>query len=153
VRASRARLWHVIAAMSAPDAPDPHVYSSVTNGLIVRVVVSYLPQQSDPPRRYVWAYMIELENTSARAMQLISRRWVITDAKGRVEEVEGDGVVGEQPVLAPGETYPYTSGCPLTTPSGSMVGTYRMQVEGGGFFDAEIPAFSLDLPGQRRVVN
>jgi ApaG protein len=129
------------------------VYSAETNGLIVRVVVSYVPQQSRPPRQYVWAYMVELENTSARSMQLISRRWIITDGQGRIEEVEGPGVVGEQPVITPGETYQYASGCPLPTTSGSMVGTYRMHVEGDGFFDAAIPAFSLDLPGQGRTVN
>jgi len=128
-------------------------YSAETNGLVVRVVVSYVPQQSDPPSRFVWAYMVELENTSSSTLQLVSRRWIITDAHGRVEEVEGPGVVGEQPVLAPGETYQYTSGCPLPTPSGSMVGTYRMAVEGGEAFEAAIPPFSLDLPGSRKTLN
>lgn len=129
------------------------VYSAETNGLIVRVVVTYVPQQSDPPKRWVWAYMVELENTGPVPVQLLSRKWIITDGQGRIEKVEGPGVVGEQPVIEPGETYQYTSGCPLTTPSGAMVGTYRMQVEGGDFFDAAIPAFSLDLPEARRVVN
>lgn len=129
------------------------VYTAETNGLIVRVVVSYVPQQSTPPRQFVWAYMVEVENTSDIAAQLVSRHWIITDATGHVEEVEGPGVVGDQPVIAPGEVYNYTSGCPLPTPSGSMVGTYRMVPELGDAFDAEIPAFSLDLPGQRRTVN
>ena len=129
------------------------MYEAETQGVVVRVVTSYLPEQSDPPERYIWAYMIEIENTGRRAVQLISRHWIITDALGRVEEVEGPGVVGEQPVIAPGESYQYTSGCPLPTPSGSMAGTYHMRVEGGGAFEAEIPAFSLDLPGQRRTVN
>ncbi|MBX7250164.1 MAG: Co2+/Mg2+ efflux protein ApaG [Caulobacteraceae bacterium] len=134
-----------------PDAAP--VYSAETNGLIVRVVVSYVPHQSQPPRQYVWAYMVEIENASARPMQLLSRRWIITDGQGRIEEVEGPGVVGEQPVIGPGEVYQYTSGCPLPTPTGSMVGTYRMRIEDGGFFDAAIPAFSLDLPGRIRTVN
>lgn len=136
--------------MTPEGAP---VYVAETNGLIVRVVVSYLPDQSDPPNRYLWAYMIELENTGPAAVQLLSRKWIITDARGRVEKVEGPGVVGEQPVIQPGETYQYTSGCPLPTSSGSMVGRYRMSVEGGEFFDAAVPAFSLDLPTARRVVN
>lgn len=129
------------------------VYTAETNGLIVRVVVSYVPQQSTPPRQFVWAYMVEVENTSDIAVQLVSRHWIITDATGHVEEVEGPGVVGDQPVIEPGEVYNYTSGCPLPTPSGSMVGTYRMVPERGDAFDAAIPAFSLDLPGQRRTVN
>ena len=129
------------------------VYSAETKGLIVRVVVSYVPQQSDPPGRFVWAYMVEVENTSEVTVQLVSRHWIITDAKGHIEEVEGPGVVGDQPVIAPGEVYNYTSGCPLPTSSGSMVGTYRMVPKLGAAFDAAIPAFSLDLPGQRRTVN
>ena len=130
------------------------VYEAETNGLVVRVVVTYVPQQSDPPKRYVWAYMVELENTGPKTVQLLSRKWIITDAQGRIEKVEGPGVVGEQPVIEPGETYQYTSGCPLPTPSGAMVGTYRMSVDGGeDFFDAAIPAFSLDLPSARRTVN
>ena len=83
----------------------------------------------------------------------MSRHWIITDGVGRVEEVEGPGVVGEQPVIEPGATYQYTSGCPLTTSSGSMVGTYRMVLDDGREFDAEIPHFSLDLPQRRRVLN
>jgi len=129
------------------------VYEAETRGVVVRVVTSYLPQQSDPPRRYVWAYMIEIENTGDETVQLLSRHWIITDAHGRVEEVEGPGVVGEQPVIEPGETYQYTSGCPLTTPTGSMAGTYRMVLDDGREFDAEIPAFSLDLPDRRRTLN
>lgn len=136
--------------MTPDGAP---VYVAETNGLIVRVVVSYLPQQSDPPNRYLWAYMVELENTGPATVQLLSRKWIITDGQGRVEKVEGPGVVGEQPVIRPGETYQYTSGCPLPTPTGSMVGRYRMAVEGGDFFDAAVPAFSLDLPTAPRTVN
>ncbi len=129
------------------------MYAAETNGVIVRVVTSYLPQQSEPPQQYVWAYMIEIENAGEKTVQLVSRHWIITDGQGRVEEVQGEGVVGEQPVIEPGEIYQYASGCPLSTTTGSMVGTYRMIDEDGDEFDAAIPAFSLDLPGERRVVN
>ena len=94
-----------------------------------------------------------MENRGDATVQLLGRRWLITDANGRVEEVKGLGVVGEQPVLNPGERFRYTSGCPLATPSGVMAGTYRMVTAEDGQFDAEIPAFSLDLPGTARVVN
>lgn len=129
------------------------VYTAETDGVIVRVAVSYLPQQSEPPKRYVWAYQIEIENVSQRTVQLKRRHWIITDGLGRTEHVEGPGVVGEYPVIAPGETYTYTSGCPLATDSGSMVGTYLMEADGGETFEAAIPAFSLDLPVRRRTVN
>lgn len=137
--------------MAHPD--EAQVYEAETNGVAVRVVTSYLPDQSEPPQRWVWAYQIEIENRGQTTVQLISRHWIITDGQGRVEEVEGPGVVGEQPVLHPGQRHSYVSGCPLGTPSGSMVGSYHMQVQGGEAFDAAIPAFSLDLPGARRVVN
>lgn len=129
-------------------------YEAVTRGVRVRVAPMYLPAQSDPDaRRWVWAYRVEVENTGERAVQLVSRRWTITDAQGRVEEVAGPGVVGEQPVIGPGETYSYASGCPLPTPGGAMVGAYRMLVDGGEPFEADIPAFSLDVPTARRVLN
>lgn len=130
------------------------VYEAVTRGVRVRVAPVFLAAQSSPhERRWVWAYRVEVENTGERSVQLVSRRWIITDGLGRVEEVAGPGVVGEQPIIRPGETYRYASGCPLTTPSGAMVGTYRMLVDGGEAFDAAIPAFSLDLPEARRTVN
>jgi ApaG protein len=132
---------------------DPAIYEAETNGVAVRVVTSYLPEQSEPPGRYVWAYRIEIENRGEVTVQLISRHWIITDAQGRTEEVEGPGVVGEQPTLEPGQSHTYVSGCPLATPSGSMVGSYKMLVSGGEAFEAAIPAFSLDLPGARRTVN
>lgn len=129
-------------------------YEAETRGIIVRVRPQYLPEQSEPAaRRWVWAYAIEIVNASAETVQLISRHWTITDALGHVEEVRGPGVVGEQPTLRPGEAFSYASGCPLPTPSGSMVGTYRMVGDDGERFDIAIPAFSLDLPGERRVVN
>jgi ApaG protein len=129
-------------------------YEAVTRGIAVRVRPQYLEDQSEPDaRRWVWAYTIEVENGGAVEVQLLSRHWIITDATGRVEEVQGPGVVGEQPILPPGARFTYTSGCPLPTPSGVMVGTYRMVAESGERFDIEVPAFSLDLPGERRVVN
>ena len=134
--------------------PEAAPYVAETRGIQVRVNPYYLPDQSDPDaRQWVWAYEVHIENRGDETVQLMSRRWEITDALGRVEEVEGDGVVGEQPTLAPGEGFTYTSGCPLTTPSGVMQGRYRLKTEAGEVFDATIPAFSLDLPGARRVVN
>jgi ApaG protein len=132
---------------------EPGTYEAETNGVVVRVKPTFLPDQSNPPSMWVWAYSVQIENRSERTVQLVSRRWIITDALGRVEEVEGPGVVGEKPVLRPGACHAYASGCPLPTPSGSMEGSYRMLVEDGDVFDAAIPAFSLDLPGARRTVN
>ena len=133
---------------------DKGGYEAETRGVRVRVRPQYLPDQSEPDeRRWVWAYHVEVENRGDATVQLLGRRWLITDANGRVEEVKGLGVVGEQPVLNPGERFRYTSGCPLATPSGVMAGTYRMVTAEDGQFDAEIPAFSLDLPGTARVVN
>lgn len=135
------------------EPTDPTTYEAETRGVNVQVVTSYIAEHSDPPSRYVWAYMIRIENRSEQTVQLVSRHWVITDGQGRVEEVQGPGVVGEQPVLKPGAVHSYTSGCPLATPSGWMRGEYRMAVEGGDPFDAEIPEFSLDLPGARARLN
>lgn len=130
-------------------------YEAITRGLAVRVRPSFLPGQSDPAnRRWTWAYNIEIANHGRETVQLISRHWIITDAWGRVEEVEGPGVVGEQPVIRPGDSYAYASGCPLSTPSGTMVGTYQMMVvETREAFEIAIPHFSLDLPGGGRVMN
>ena len=129
-------------------------YTAETEGVVVRVRPSYLAGQSDPAEgRWVWAYQVEIVNLSGGPVQLVARRWTITDARGRVEEVRGPGVVGEQPVIEPGDSYAYASGCPLTTPSGSMVGAYFMQDAEGRMFEAAIPAFSLDVPDSRRVLN
>ena len=129
-------------------------YTAETEGVVVRVRPSYLAGQSDPAEgRWVWAYQVEIVNLSGGPVQLVARRWTITDALGRVEEVRGPGVVGEQPVIEPGDSYAYASGCPLTTPSGSMVGAYFMQDAEGRMFEAAIPAFSLDVPDSRRVLN
>ena len=133
---------------------DDEPYVAETDGVVVRVRPSYLAGQSDPEDgRWVWAYQVEIEIRGSEAVQLISRRWVITDAAGRIETVRGAGVVGEQPVIAPGDSYSYASGCPLPTPSGSMEGGYLMTAASGRSFEAAIPAFSLDLPGERRTIN
>ena len=133
---------------------EPVPYEARTRGLVVRVNPYFLPDQSDPQdRKWVWGYDVEIENHGTEVVQLVSRHWVITDALGRVEEVEGDGVVGEQPVLKPGEAFRYSSGCPLTTASGVMEGEYRMVTADGETFEALIPPFSLDLPDPGRVVN
>ena len=130
------------------------MYEQETAGMIVRVEPQFLPEESRPEdSRFVWAYTIEIENRRPDAVQLMSRYWRITDGNGKVEEVRGSGVVGKQPVLKPGETFVYTSGCPLTTPSGIMVGTYQMQNEQGEMFSIAIPAFSLDVPDAHRTLN
>lgn len=114
----------------------------------------FLARESDPQaNRFVWAYTILITNRSAETVQLTSRYWRIVDGDGRVQEVEGPGVVGQQPILAPGESFRYTSACPLTTPQGVMSGHYVMVAETGLVFRAPIPAFSLDSPHTRRVLN
>ena len=130
------------------------MYTAVTRDIQITVLPQYLADQSDPDEgRYVWAYTIEVANLGRRTVQLVARHWVITDAAGKVETVSGIGVVGEQPVLNPGETFRYTSGCPLSTSSGVMEGHYRMIDDAGAAFDVEIPAFSLDSPQTKRVLN
>jgi ApaG protein len=129
-------------------------YEAETRGVRVKVEPVYLPEQSDPRAgQYAWAYTVDIENNGTETVQLLSRHWIITDAVNRVEEVAGPGVIGEQPVLRPGDAFHYTSACPLKTPSGAMHGTYRMETEGGELFDAIIPPFSLHLPDATRSVN
>ena len=114
----------------------------------VHVATQYVDEQSEPSiDRYVFAYTITIENLGDIAAQLISRHWIITDANGKVQEVQGDGVVGEQPHLDPGESYRYSSGAVLETPVGSMQGSYRMKAEDGIDFDAPIAPFTLAVPG------
>ena len=121
--------------------------SATTGEITVSVETAYIEKDSDPDNQYfVWAYRIKIENNSADTVQLMSRHWMITDALGRQQEVRGAGVVGEQPVLAPGASFSYSSGTPLQTPSGFMRGTYAMRADDGREFDIEIPAFSLDCP-------
>ena len=122
-------------------------YAATTRGLTVRVAVSYLSEQSEPARgRWFWAYHIRIENDGGAAVQLLTRHWVIVDGRGARHTVEGEGVVGEQPMIAPGAAYDYVSGCPLSTPTGHMQGTYRMVGENGGAFDVAIPKFMLLAP-------
>ena len=121
--------------------------AATTDGVTVRVSVSYLPEQSEPERgRWFWAYHIRLETEGDETVQLLTRHWVITDGRGARHSVEGEGVVGEQPVIEPGASFDYVSGCPLATPSGAMQGNYRMVREDGAIFDVEIPRFSLFAP-------
>jgi ApaG protein len=130
------------------------MYKAITHDIQVTVLPEFLADQSDSDEnRFVWSYTIEIANLGAVTAQLISRHWIITDANGQREEVRGPGVVGEQPILRPGDAFRYTSGCPLTTPSGIMVGSYRMVDENGRSFEIEIPAFSLDSPFARKVLN
>ena len=121
--------------------------SATTRGITVRVSVSYLAEQSEPARgRWFWAYHIRIENDGDEIVQLLTRHWVITDGRGARHSVEGEGVVGEQPVIAPGASFDYVSGCPLATPTGAMQGSYRLIGEDGVAFDAAIPKFALFAP-------
>jgi ApaG protein len=130
------------------------MYSTVTRDIQITVLPEFDPDRSDADEStYFWAYTVEIANQGNLTVQLTARHWKITDANGRLEEVQGPGVVGEQPILKPGETFRYTSGTNMTTPSGIMTGTYRMVNEVGDVFDAEIPVFSLDSPYARRVLN
>lgn len=130
------------------------MYTATTHRIRVTVEPFFLEEKSSPDdRRYVWAYHVQIENQGAEAVTLKSRYWRITDAVGQVQEVRGEGVVGEQPVIEPGEAYEYTSGAPLSTPSGIMSGSYRMTTATGADFEVEIPAFSLDSPHDRRSLH
>jgi ApaG protein len=127
----------------------PH--AATTDGVTVRVSVSYLPEQSDPGAgHWFWAYHIRIENGSERAVQLLTRHWTIADGRGELHEVRGDGVVGDQPLIAPGDSYDYVSGCPLRTPSGQMEGSYGMIDATGALFDIAIPRFPLLAPATAR---
>ena len=129
-------------------------YEEVTRGIRVSVEPNYLDRQSAPEDgRFVWSYTIRIDNDSLDIVRLRTRYWRITDAEGLTEEVEGDGVVGEQPIIHPGECFEYTSGAPLPTPSGVMVGRYRMETVSGEAFDVAIPAFSLDSPHEIRQIH
>jgi ApaG protein len=130
------------------------MYRATTRNIQITVRPEYLAERSSPKDgEFFWAYTIAIENLGRVPVQLVSRHWKITDANGRSEEVRGPGVVGKQPVLRQGERFEYTSGVPLSTPSGLMAGTYQMVTEDGERFDAEVPAFSLDAPQAKRVVH
>jgi ApaG protein len=130
------------------------MYRAVTRKLEVTVTPRFVPERSSPDNGYFfWAYTIDIANRGGETVQLKTRHWRITDAHGRLQEVKGPGVVGEEPVLKPGDSYEYTSGVPLPTPSGFMVGSYGMVTAGGEQFDIEIPAFSLDCSYAERTIN
>ena len=125
-----------------------HTWNSVS------VEPTYLEAQSSPDSsQYLWAYRVTIENQGQETVQLLSRHWMITNARGELNEVKGPGVVGGQPMLKPGESYEYTSGAPLNTPTGMMGGAYQMESESGERFDIEIPTFSLDRPNQDVLLN
>lgn len=133
---------------------DDTPYEQVTEGIRIRVTPEYSDEQSTPEEAYFfWIYTIEIANESERSVQLKSRVWRITDANGKTEEVRGPGVVGQTPVIPPGQSFTYSSGCPLSTASGIMVGSYQMVDDAGRLFDVAVPAFSLDSPYALRRVN
>lgn len=130
------------------------MYEAITENIRVTVEPQFLENQTRPEEgKFVWAYTVTVENLGAETVTLLTRHWIITDARGKRQDVRGDGVVGEKPVLAPGQSFRYTSGCPLSTPSGVMVGSYGMITGSGRAFDIAIPAFSLDSPHDQHSVN
>jgi ApaG protein len=130
------------------------MYMAVTHQVKVTVEPTFEPERSDPSEgRYFWRYDIEIANLGDTPVTLIERHWRITDADGRQQEIRGPGVVGEQPTIQPGDSFRYASGCPLTAPSGVMVGDYTMVGADGERFEVAIPAFSLDSPDARRTLN
>jgi ApaG protein len=130
------------------------MYQAVTHNIAVTVSPRFLPERSSSEERvYFWAYTIEIRNHGDKTVQLKTRHWVITDGAGQTQEVSGEGVIGKEPVLKPGEVFEYTSGVPLPTPSGFMVGTYGMVTPDGERFDIAIPAFSLDSPHAKSTIN
>ena len=142
---SATRLSHALPPTQEGSSVSPSI--AVTDGIRISVEPQYVAEQSSPrSRRYVFAYTVRIDNEGTEPAQLRSRHWIITDGDGRVEEVRGPGVVGQQPLLAPGEHFEYTSGCVLQTPRGQMRGTYQMVRQGGSVFDATIAPFELVLP-------
>jgi ApaG protein len=130
------------------------MYRALTRQIEVTVEPNFMPERSSAEKsHYFWSYTIVITNTGGETVQLRTRHWVITDASGRQQVVNGEGVVGEQPVLAPGERFEYTSGVPLSTASGFMTGSYEMVSETGEHFDIQVPTFSLDSPDGKRVLN
>jgi ApaG protein len=149
----------VLAALFDMIPPDfaessQPMYRAVTRQIEVTVEPNFLPERSSTESgQYFWAYTIVITNAGRETVQLQTRHWIITDAAGRKQEVKGKGVVGEQPVLAPGERFEYTSGVPLPTASGIMTGRYQMVSESGEHFEIDVPTFSLDSPDGKRVLN
>ncbi|GLK57200.1 ApaG protein [Methylopila capsulata] len=140
---------------SAPlESNDDHSWTAVTRAIRVTVQPRYMPGESAPEEeRYVFAYTVEIVNEGEETVRLVARHWRIIDGRGRTEEVRGPGVVGEQPLLPPGQSYTYTSGAPLPTPSGIMVGAYQMQTDAGQPFEVAIPAFALESPHAVRTLH
>ena len=133
---------------------DTGIYEARTRDIVVRVSPVYQPEDSAPEEGlWMWGYTVEIENHGVETVQLVSRYWTITDGLNRATEVEGSGVVGEQPELRPREAFRYVANCPLPTSSGTMTGHFQMMTEAGEVFEAEIPEFSLHLPGAARRVN
>lgn len=131
-----------------------HTYEQRTHDVIVRVESDYLDDQSSPSdSRFIWAYTVEIENQTDQDLTVVERFWQIADSRGKVQKVRGNGVVGETPVVRPGETFRYTSGAPLSAPSGMMLGNYSMETPDGDRFDVDIPAFVLDSPHEGLVLN
>jgi len=131
-----------------------HLFEQRTKDVIIRVEPEFLAEQSSAAdSRYIWAYTVEIDNQSAEDLQVTDRFWQIADSRGQMQEIHGKGVVGEKPVIKAGETFRYTSGAPLTAPSGMMLGTYTLQGEDGNSFDVKIPAFVLDSPHEGLVLN
>jgi ApaG protein len=129
-------------------------YSATTRGVRIQVTPVFLDDQSDPEENdFMWAYTVEIANLSEQTVQLTARTWKIIDHHGVTQVVHGPGVVGEQPILREGDSFTYTSGCPLSTPSGLMMGSYLMQTDNGETFEAQVPAFSLDSPFELRSLN
>jgi ApaG protein len=130
------------------------MYQALTDQIEITVEPEFQEDRSDPSTgRYFWAYTIEIANLGEETVTLLSRYWKITDGNGKIQEVRGEGVVGEQPTIGPGSSFTYTSGCPLETPQGIMVGAYVMEGPGGEMFSVDIPAFSLDSPYAKRILN
>ena len=135
--------------MERESGGESGAYARTTRSITVTVEPFYLDEQSSPEENhFVWAYHVRIQNHGEQTVQLLTRFWRITDSLGNVQEVRGDGVVGEQPILNPGESFEYTSGTPLPTPSGIMVGAYQMLAQSGERFEIDVPAFSLDSPHQ-----
>jgi len=129
-------------------------YKAITKGIAVSVELTYLEGDSSPSAsQYLWAYRVTIENQGPETVQLLSRHWMITNARGEFTEVKGPGAIGKQPVLKPGESHTYTSGTHLNTPSGMMGGSYLMESDSGERFHVEIPTFSLDSPNQRILLH
>ena len=133
---------------------DRTPYTAITRGIAVSVEPNYLEARSSPDNsQYFWAYRVIIENQGQETVHLLSRHWMITNARGELTEVKGPGVVGEQPILKPGQRFEYRSGVPLNTPSGMMGGAYQMESESGERFDIEIPTFALDRPNKAVFLN